>query len=169
MELSRSRSEEFSAASPSPQDDEDNDDLSPVFRFHPIRTVVSPPSHASSIDFGRTGDSGNYGATLISAIDRMMKELSENLVHAVEGLSARLTQLETRTRQLENSIDELKDAVEFNQSNSDRKLSELEIMLKEVVNQIPSCILYSRLKGVYSWRLCYLKAELRILGLLLYC
>ncbi|KAB1223433.1 hypothetical protein CJ030_MR2G012430 [Morella rubra] len=132
MELSRSRSEEFSAASPSPQDDEDNDDLSPVFRFHPIRTVVSPPSHASSIDFGRTGDSGNYGATLISVIDRMMKELSENLVHAVEGLSARLTQLETRTRQLENSIDELKDAVEFNQSNSDRKLSELEIMLKEV-------------------------------------
>lgn len=124
MELSQSRSENSSALLSNSQDDDENDDLSPVFRFHPIRPIAS----SNKVDSAEAGDSH-----VEALIDRMMTELSETLVHAVLGLSARLSQLETRTRRLEGSIDDLKDSVEFNHGRSDGKLRELEIVLREVV------------------------------------
>lgn len=125
MELSGSRSENSSALFSNLQDDDENDDdLSPVFRFHPIRPVV----FSKSVDSSEAGDSH-----VTALIDKKMNELGEILVHAVEGLSARLSQLETRTRRLESSIDDLKDSVEFNHGRSDGKLRELEIVLRQVV------------------------------------
>lgn len=129
-ELSRSRSQDFSLFSNSHHlhhhndiDNYDDDDHSPTFRFHPIRPVVSPQSHSES-------------ESLISVIDSKMKELAENLVHAVEGISARLTQLENRTRRLENSVDDLKDSFESHHSSSDRKLKDLENILTQVLGGI---------------------------------
>ncbi|KAE8124278.1 hypothetical protein FH972_019179 [Carpinus fangiana] len=123
MELSGSRSENSSALFSNLQDDDENDDdLSPVFRFHPIRPVV----FSKSVDSAEAGDSH-----VAALIDRKMNEFGEILLHAVEGLSARLSQLETRTRRLESSIDDLKDSVEFNHGRSDGKLRELEIVLRE--------------------------------------
>ena len=73
---------------------------------------------------------------LISVIDRKMEEYSKNLLHAVEGLSARLCQLETRTRKIEHSVDELKDSSVFNHERTEKKLWELENFLTEVLFQI---------------------------------
>ncbi|KAF3968606.1 hypothetical protein CMV_007518 [Castanea mollissima] len=126
-ELSRSHSQDFSLFS-NPHhhhhhhhnDDDDDDELSPTFRFHPIRPVVSTyQSHADESE------------SLISAIDRKMKELGENLMHAVEGISARLTQLENRTRRIENSVDDLKDSIESRHGSSDGKLRELHNILTQ--------------------------------------
>ncbi|KAG2675963.1 hypothetical protein I3843_12G029100 [Carya illinoinensis] len=142
MELSRSRSDDFLTLSTNPEDDEDNGDHSPVFRFHPIRPVAPPQSHTSSFGFEKFGAGSNHnagdshGSALISVIDRMMEEFIKNLVHAVEGLSARLSQLETRMHRLENSTDDLKETFELNQSSSDLKLRQLEITLKEVQDGI---------------------------------
>ena len=127
-ELSRSHSQDFSLF-PNPHhhhlhhhndDDDDDDELSPTFRFHPIRPVASTQSQADDSEL------------LISAIDRKMKELGENLMHAVEGISARLTQLENRTRRIENSVDDLKDSIESRHGSSDGKLRELHNILTQV-------------------------------------
>ena len=68
-ELSRSQSQDFSLFSnPHHHNDDDDEELSPTFRFHLIRPVVS--THQSHADDSES---------LISAIDRKMKELGENL------------------------------------------------------------------------------------------
>ncbi|KAL5747147.1 hypothetical protein ACOSQ2_024444 [Xanthoceras sorbifolium] len=72
------------------------------------------------------------GADLVSEIDRKIKEHVDNVLYAVEGLSARVTQLETRTCKFENTVDDLKESIEYNHGRTDGKLRELEIILREV-------------------------------------
>ncbi|KAL2523305.1 arginine-glutamic acid dipeptide repeats protein-like [Forsythia ovata] len=71
-------------------------------------------------------------ASLVSEIDRAMKKYADNLMHAMDGVSARLSQLETRTRNLENSVDDLKVSVGDNHGSTDGKLRQLENILREV-------------------------------------
>ncbi|KVI02468.1 mediator of RNA polymerase II transcription subunit 15 [Cynara cardunculus var. scolymus] len=71
-------------------------------------------------------------AALISEIDRTMKKHTDNLMHALEGVSARLSQLESRSRNLENSVDDLRISVGNNHGNTDGKLRQIENMIREV-------------------------------------
>ncbi|KAI3665977.1 hypothetical protein L6452_44613 [Arctium lappa] len=71
-------------------------------------------------------------AALISEIDRTMKKHADNLMHALEGVSARLSQLESRSRNLENSVDDLRISVGNNHGNTDGKLRQIENMIREV-------------------------------------
>ncbi|GFY87219.1 basic salivary proline-rich-like protein [Actinidia rufa] len=71
-------------------------------------------------------------AELLSEIDRTMKKHADNLLHALEGLSARISQLESRARHLENSMDDLKVSVGNNHGSTDGKLRQLENVLREV-------------------------------------
>ncbi|PSR87560.1 Filament-like plant protein [Actinidia chinensis var. chinensis] len=71
-------------------------------------------------------------AELLSEIDRTMKKHADNLLHALEGLSARISQLESRTRHIENSMDDLKVSVGNNHGSTDGKLRQLENVLREV-------------------------------------
>lgn len=64
-----------------------------------------------------------------------MKKHNDNLLHALEGVSARLSQLESRNRNLENSLDDLKLSVGNNYGSTDGKLRHLENILRDV-----SCI-----------------------------
>lgn len=61
-----------------------------------------------------------------------MKDHNDNVLHAVERVSARLSQLETRTRQLENAVEDMKESLEYNHGKTDAKLRELENLLREV-------------------------------------
>ncbi len=70
--------------------------------------------------------------TIVSEIDQTMKKHADNLLHVLEGVSARLTQLESRTRNLENSVDGLKVSVENNHGSTDGKMRQLENILREV-------------------------------------
>ncbi|XP_048435300.1 vacuolar protein-sorting protein bro1-like [Pyrus x bretschneideri] len=47
-------------------------------------------------------------AVIQSEIDQTMKKHADNLLHVLEGVSARLTQLESRSRNLEDSVNDLK-------------------------------------------------------------
>ncbi|CAI9758574.1 unnamed protein product [Fraxinus pennsylvanica] len=71
-------------------------------------------------------------ASLVSEIDGAMKKYADNLMHAMDGVSARLSQLETRTRNFENSVDDLKVCVGNNHGSTDGKLRQLENILREV-------------------------------------
>ncbi|KAM7512492.1 hypothetical protein LguiB_011367 [Lonicera macranthoides] len=81
-------------------------------------------------------DRNVYDEALVSEIDQTMKKHADNLLHALEGVSARLSQLETRTRHLENSVDDLKLSVGNNQGSTDGKLRQLEVILREVQTDV---------------------------------
>ncbi|CAB4280732.1 unnamed protein product [Prunus armeniaca] len=147
MELSRSHSDDLSQLSypRDLRDDEDKDDDSvSSFHFRPTRHVVSQQSRVSTfencssmnhIDLAKSGCkyAGAFDdSALISVIGQKMSHHFDNMLHAVEGLSARLSQLETRLRRLENSVDDLKDSTEINHGRNDGKLRQLENILREV-------------------------------------
>lgn len=71
-------------------------------------------------------------AALISEIDKTMKKHVDNLMHALEGVSARISQLESRSRNLENSVDDLRTSVGNNHGNTDGKLRQIENIIREV-------------------------------------
>ncbi|KAL6848110.1 hypothetical protein ACP4OV_022238 [Aristida adscensionis] len=77
-------------------------------------------------------DRSNFAAVTMADIDRTMKKYSDNLLHALEGVSSRLSQMEGRTHQLENSVDELKLTIGNYNGSTDGKLRHLENMLREV-------------------------------------
>lgn len=81
-------------------------------------------------------DQNAFDATsILSEIDRTVKMHMDNLHHVLEGVSARLTQLETRTHHLENSMDDLKVSVGNNHGSTDGKLRLLENIVREVFYQ----------------------------------
>lgn len=80
------------------------------------------------IERGQSRDSA-----LIAVIDGKMNQHFGNLLHAVEGLSARVSQLETRLRLVENSVDDLKDCTDYNYGKTDGKLREVENILRKVL------------------------------------
>ncbi|CAN4079208.1 unnamed protein product [Withania somnifera] len=75
---------------------------------------------------------GSVYSSLLSEIDHTLKKYTDNLLHAMEGVSARLSQLETRSRQIDNSVDELKLSVGNNHGITDGKLRQMENILREV-------------------------------------
>ncbi|GAB4846715.1 hypothetical protein Ancab_025721 [Ancistrocladus abbreviatus] len=69
---------------------------------------------------------------IVSEIDRTMKKHTDNLLHSIDGLSARLSQLESRIRHLENSVDDLKASTASSHGGNDEKMRQLENILREV-------------------------------------
>ncbi|XP_006643803.1 vegetative cell wall protein gp1-like [Oryza brachyantha] len=138
------------------------DDVLPSYDFQPIRTTTAAaaaaaPASWGSLDSGSKAasasynlksagilephvlkkvsheeDRSNFGAVTMADIDRTMKKYSDNLLHALEGVSSRLSQLEGQTHHLENSVDELKLTIGNYNGSTDGKLRQLENMLREV-------------------------------------
>jgi hypothetical protein len=77
-------------------------------------------------------DRSNFTAVTMADIDRTMKKYSDNLLYALEGISSRISHMESRTHQLENSVDELKLTIGNYNGSTDGKLRHLENMLREV-------------------------------------
>ncbi|KAJ0113736.1 hypothetical protein Patl1_02806 [Pistacia atlantica] len=77
-------------------------------------------------------DCNSSDGTIVSEIDRTVKKYVDDILHVLEGVSARITQLETRTRNLENSIDDLKVSVGNNHGSTDGKMRLMENILREV-------------------------------------
>ena len=74
----------------------------------------------------------NIATVTIADIDRTMKKYSDNLLHALEGVSSRLSQMESRTHRLETSVDDLKVTIGNYNGSTDGKLRHVENMLREV-------------------------------------
>ncbi|PON96701.1 hypothetical protein TorRG33x02_074050 [Trema orientale] len=127
-ELSRSHSDEFSEYSY----ELSKDDFDSSFSFHPKRPVASP---TFQVDYGKTGSKkvGTFSdGGIISVIDLKMEEHFNNLLRVVEGLSARMRQLESRTQNIEHSVEELKESAEFSYGRTESKLRELGNIVTEV-------------------------------------
>ncbi|XP_022752236.1 zinc finger CCCH domain-containing protein 41-like [Durio zibethinus] len=77
-------------------------------------------------------DRNAFDSSIVVEIDRTIKNYTDNLMHMLESVSARLTQLESRTRHLETSVDDLKVSVGSNHGSADGKMRQLENILKEV-------------------------------------
>lgn len=88
--------------------------------FEPAKVILAKDQHGSE-------------ASIVSEIDQTMKKHVDNVLHALDTVSARLTQLESRTRNLENSVDDLKVAAENNHGGTDGKMRQLENILREVL------------------------------------
>lgn len=69
---------------------------------------------------------------VVAEFNRRMKGHVDEILYAVEKMSARLRQLEGRTLSLENSVDDLKDDAEFYHGLTDRRLGQLQNILMEV-------------------------------------
>lgn len=106
-------------------------------RVHLISVPCSIQNYGS-LDSGELAkfmqekDRSVFDATIMSEIDQTMKKHTDNLLHVLEGVSARLTQLESRTRNLENSVDGLKVSVENNHGSTDGRMRQLDNILREV-------------------------------------
>ncbi|KAL6011449.1 hypothetical protein ACLOJK_001897 [Asimina triloba] len=85
-----------------------------------------------SVKAGSEKDTDAYNTATIIEIDQMMKKHTDNLLHALEGVSARLSQMESRTQRLESSVDELKTTIANNHGSIDGKLRQMENTLREV-------------------------------------
>ncbi|KAL5725469.1 L-tryptophan--pyruvate aminotransferase [Ranunculus cassubicifolius] len=83
-------------------------------------------------NFSQVKDHTVYDASILSEIDQTMKKHADILLHSLEVVSARLSQMETRTRKLENTVDNLKVSVENDNGSTDGKLRQLENILREV-------------------------------------
>lgn len=97
----------------------------------PIRNYGSVDSFEPAKDILER-DRNVPDATIVSEIDHTMKKYADNILQVLEGISARLTQLESRTHHLENSVDDLKVSVGNNQGNADGKMRQLENILRDV-------------------------------------
>lgn len=71
-------------------------------------------------------------SAILSEIDRTMKKCTDSLLHAIDGLSVRLSQLESRTSRLEYAMDDLKVCICNNHGSADGKMRQLENILLEV-------------------------------------
>ncbi|GKE20658.1 oleosin 18.2 kDa [Tanacetum coccineum] len=92
-------------------------------------------------------------AALISDIDKAMKKHTDSLATILQGVNARLTQMESKSLQLENSVIDLKVTIGNNQLATFAKLWQIENKVKEVKDKHE--ILEARL------RLSALKADQR--------
>lgn len=88
--------------------------------FQPAKIIPEKDEHASN-------------ASIVSEIDQTIKKHVDDVLHALDTVSARLTQLESRTRNLENSLDGLKVAAGNNYGSTDGKMRQLENILREVL------------------------------------
>lgn len=74
----------------------------------------------------------SYGAATVAEIDGTVKKYVDNLFHALEGVSARLSQLESWTHHMESSMNDLKLVVGNYAGATDGKLRQFENILLEV-------------------------------------
>ncbi|KAH9618812.1 hypothetical protein KSS87_020890 [Heliosperma pusillum] len=136
-------------------------EILPNYDFHPVNSVASSTvtrdwsslddSNLPNLSANRSYGSPNHvqldkkvpekaqvkaqkvdDSAILSEIDRTMKKHTETLMHAIDSLSARLSQMESRTRQLEHSMDELKVSVGNAHGSADGKLRQLENIIMEV-------------------------------------
>lgn len=85
---------------------------------------------------------GSNEVDLISEIDKKIKEHVDNVLYEVKSLSSRVTQLESRMHKVENAVDNLKVAIEYNHGKTDGKLRELDNILREVFFQLPKSFIF---------------------------
>lgn len=121
-----------------------DDDRSCDFSFHtfsPLGITPSPLPNfqtnlmnqndtvtTSSVEELGTFDNG----ALIFQLDNIMKNLSDNLQHRIEGIDTQISQLEDETCKLDKYVEDVKDSAERHHGTTHRKLRQMQSILQEV-------------------------------------
>lgn len=71
---------------------------------------------------------------MIAGIEHIMKRHCDSLVHALDCISGRLSELEHRTESLETTLEDLKMTVGSNHGETDGRMRMLENLLREVTS-----------------------------------
>ncbi|CAN1335057.1 hypothetical protein LINPERPRIM_LOCUS36609 [Linum perenne] len=77
-------------------------------------------------------DSAEFSNGLTAEINRMMNEHAGVLLRSVDRLSSHVSRMESRTQQLEDAFDDLKESVKFYQGKTNGQLQQLQNVLTEV-------------------------------------
>ncbi|MQL80389.1 hypothetical protein Taro_012837, partial [Colocasia esculenta] len=72
-----------------------------------------------------------YDMANMVEIDHIVKKYADILLHTLDGVNSRLSQLEGRTYNLETAVDDLKLSIENSGGSTDGKLRQLENILRE--------------------------------------
>uniref|UniRef100_A0A1D1ZBN7 DUF1421 domain-containing protein n=1 Tax=Anthurium amnicola TaxID=1678845 RepID=A0A1D1ZBN7_9ARAE len=96
-----------------------------------LQNYISLEAHESSKVIHEKSRA-TYDTVSVDEIDCTVKKYADILLHALEGLSSRLSKLEGRTRNLESSMDDLKLSISNSSDSMDGKLRQLENSLREV-------------------------------------
>jgi len=95
--------------------------------------LVEQRNHAPSYDLNVRPDKDAVEASTVAAVERTMKKYADNLLRVLEGMSGRLTQLESNSSRMEHSVDKIKVEAADNFGATDGKLRSLENMIREVI------------------------------------
>nr|XP_009595505.1 uncharacterized protein LOC104091790 isoform X2 [Nicotiana tomentosiformis] len=88
-------------------------------------------------------------SSLLFEIDHTVKKYADSLLFAIESVSARLSQIETRSHQIEASLDDLKLSVDTNHGSTDGKLRLVENIFREVWENIGTIQSHARRECYY--------------------
>jgi hypothetical protein len=143
----------YKSAAAGPVFDFGNNDLLPGFEFQAgvessrsstqadnrARRSLSPPplrpkrDNPSSYDqAGHTEKESVEWAIVVATVERTMKKYADNLLHVLEGMSGRLSQLEFNSQRIEHTVQEFKVESADKHGAADGKLRSLENMIREV-------------------------------------
>jgi hypothetical protein len=86
---------------------------------------------------GHTEKESVEWAIVVATVERTMKKYADNLLHVLEGMSGRLSQLEFNSQRIEHTVQEFKVESADNHGAADGKLRSLENMIREVI--LSSC------------------------------
>ncbi|XP_024969932.1 uncharacterized protein LOC112509289 isoform X2 [Cynara cardunculus var. scolymus] len=119
-------------------DDDDVDDRSCNFSFHTFSSLGVTPAPlpnfqndtvtTSSMEELGTFDNG----ALIFQLDNIMKNLSDNLQHRIEGIDTQISRLEDETCKIHKYVEDVKDSTERYHGTTHRKLRQMHSILQEV-------------------------------------
>lgn len=122
-----------------------DDDRSCDFSFHAFTPLGNTPSPlpnfqsnglmnqndtvtTSSVEELGTFDNG----ALIFQLDDIMKNLSDNLQHRIEGIGTQISRLDDETCKLDKYVEDVKDSAERHHGTTHRKLRQMQSILQEV-------------------------------------
>lgn len=95
--------------------------------------LVEQRNHAPSYDLNVRPDKDAVETATVAAVERTMKKYADNLLRVLEGMSGRLTQLESNSSRMEHSVDKIKVEAADNFGATDGKLRSLENVIREVI------------------------------------
>lgn len=111
----------------------DDTSLSRRHRSSPVSGVGSTVYLTGELSSSRKElDMDSYNSVIVSAVERTMKNYADNILRVLEGMSGRLSKLESVTHNLEHSVASLKISVDEYHDEADGRLRALNNRVVEV-------------------------------------
>ncbi|KAI7748867.1 hypothetical protein M8C21_024954 [Ambrosia artemisiifolia] len=113
----------------------DDDERSCDFNFHTYRPLNSQTSGV--MNRGDTVEIGGFdNRALMYQLDNTMKNIFNKLQHTIEGIGARVSQIEDDACKIDSCLEDVKNCEERYHATTNRKLREMQTVLQEVHDDV---------------------------------